>query len=198
MGKDAERREAIRRRLKDPMRPSHTAARMWIADGQDTLGRRRDGWQHSRSHQATLEVFSFSGRLWILGTLRWSDWTGHPYSGISRGLTGAVVFVFLTTVKGANQTKLAQIVDVAHAIRTPYVVADCNMAPAHMETGWMQSSGQVATIVAPDVAHICTGRGRVVDCEVISNTLQPFRQGITLLNSTCVPHNALCLQLRSA
>ena len=53
-----------------------------------------------------------------------------------------------------------------HSIRTPFVIAaDFNMEPDQLwETGWVQSLGQKANIVVPEVEHTCiTGRGRVID-----------------------------------
>ena len=57
------------------------------------------------------------------------------------------------------------------------------------KTGWVQSLGQKANIVVPEVGHTCTaGRGRVIDFAVISHSVQPFWRGITAENnSPCKP-----------
>ena len=64
------------------------------------------------------------------------------------------------------------------------------------ETGWVQSLGQRASIVAPDVGHTCSsGRGRIIDFAVISDSVQPFWRGITPeYNTPCKPHIGICLQ----
>ena len=56
------------------------------------------------------------------------------------------------------------------------IAADFNMEPDQLwETGWVQSLGQRASIVAPEVGHTCSsGRGRIIDFAVISDTVQPF------------------------
>ena len=60
----------------------------------------------------------------------------------------------------------------------------------------MQSLGQKASIVVPEVGHTCTtGRGRIIDYAVISDSVQPFWRSITPeYNSPCKPHIGICLQ----
>ena len=62
------------------------------------------------------------------------------------------------------------------------------------ETGWVQSFGQTA-IVVPEVEHTCTtGRGRIIDFAVISDSVRRFWRGITPeLSSPCKPHTGICL-----
>ena len=60
------------------------------------------------------------------------------------------------------------------------------------ETGWVQSRGQNANIVVPEVEHTCTtGRGRVILLTVLlSQTLCNFSgvQTAPQYNSPCKPH----------
>ena len=60
----------------------------------------------------------------------------------------------------------------------------------------MQSLGQKANIVVPAVGHTCTtGRGRVIDFAVNSDSVRPFWRRITLeYNSPRKPHIGVCLQ----
>ena len=53
------------------------------------------------------------------------------------------------------------------------IATDFNMEPDQLwETGWVQSLGQKANIVVPEVVHTCTtGRGLVIDFAVISDSL---------------------------
>ena len=85
-----------------------------------------------------------------------------------------------------------------HSIRTPFAVAaDFNMEPDQLwETWWVQSLGLKASTVVPEVEHTCTtGRGRIIDFAVISDSVQPFWRGIALeYNSPCKPHIGICLQ----
>ena len=118
-----------------------------------------------------------------------------------KGLTLAVVFAYFSTgedAQAANQVKMAQILEFTHSIRTPFAIAaDFNMEPDQLwETGWVQSLGQRASIVVPEVGHTCTtGRGRVIDFAVISDSVRPFCKGITPeYNSPCKPHIGICLQ----
>ena len=64
------------------------------------------------------------------------------------------------------------------------------------ETGWVQSLGQKANIVAPEVRHTCTaGRGRVINFAVISDSAQSFWRRITPeYDSPCKPDIGRCLQ----
>ena len=93
---------------------------------------------------------------------------------------------------------MAQILEFTHSIRTPFaIVSDFNMEPDQLwETGWAQSLGQKANIVVPEVVHTCTtGRGRVIDFAVVSDSVQPFWRRITPeYNSPCKPHIGTCLQ----
>ena len=59
----------------------------------------------------------------------------------------------------------------------------------------MQSLGQKANIVVPEVEHTCTpGRGRVIDFVVNSDSVRPFWRRITLeYNSPRKPHIDICL-----
>ena len=106
---------------------------------------------------------------------RW-DWT--PIVWHLKGLTLAVVFAYFSTgdnAQAANQVKMAQILEFTHSIRTPFVIAaDFNMEPDRLrETDWVQGLGQKANIVVPGVEHTCTtGRGRIIDFAVISDSLQ--------------------------
>ena len=129
---------------------------------------------------------------------RW-DWT--PIFWHLKGLTLAVVFAYFSTgddAQAANQVKMAQILEFTHSIRTPFAIAaDFNMEPDQLwETGWVQSLGQRASIVVPEVVHTCTtGRGRIIDFAVISDSVRPFWRGITPeYKSPCKPHIGICLQ----
>ena len=66
------------------------------------------------------------------------------------------------------------------------------------EIGWVQSLGQMAHIVVPEVVHTCTtGCGRVISLIVLlSQTLCNFSGGQTApqYNSPCKPHIGICLQ----
>ena len=81
-----------------------------------------------------------------------------------------MVFAYFCTrdnVQAANQVKMAQIGEFTPWIRTPFVVAaDFNMEPDQLwEAGRVQSLGQKANIVVPEVVHTCTkGRGRARCC----------------------------------
>ena len=92
----------------------------------------------------------------------------------------AVVLAYFSTggnAQAANQVKMAQILEFTHSIRTPFAIAaDFNLEPDQLwETGWVQSLGQKANIVVPEVVHTCSaGRGRVIDFAVISDSVQPF------------------------
>ena len=111
---------------------------------------------------------------------RW-DWT--PIFWHLKGLTLAVVFAYFSTgddAQAANQVKMAQILEFTHSIRTPFAIAaDFNMEPDQLwETGWVQSLGQRASIVVPEVGHTCTtGLGRIIDFAVISDSVRPFWRG---------------------
>ena len=111
---------------------------------------------------------------------RW-DWT--PILWHLKGLTLAVVFAYFCTendAQAANQVKMAQNLEFTHSVRTPFAIAaDFNMEPDQLwETGWVQSLGLRASIVVPEVGHTCTtGRGRIIDFAVISDSLQPFWRG---------------------
>ena len=112
-----------------------------------------------------------------------------------------MVFAYFSTgddAQAANQVKMAQILEFTHSIRTPFAIAaDFNMEPDQLwETGWVQSLGQRASIVVPEVGHTCTtGRGRIIDFAVISDSVRPFWRGITPeYNSPCKPHIGICLQ----
>ena len=93
---------------------------------------------------------------------------------------------------------MAQILEFTHSIRTQIAIAaDFNMEPDQLwETGWVQSLGQKASIVVPEVGRTCTtGRGRIIDFAVISDSVQPFWRGVTPeCNSPCKPHIGICLQ----
>ena len=117
-----------------------------------------------------------------------------------KGVTLTVLFAYFSTGDGAqaaNQVKMAQKLKFTHSIRTPFVVAaDFNMEPDQLwETGWVQSLGQKANIVVPEVEHTCTtGRARTIDFGVMPDSLQPFWRGITPeLSSPCKPHIGTCL-----
>ena len=110
----------------------------------------------------------------------------------------AVVFACFSTgdnAQAADQVKMAQIWEFTHSIRTPFVIAaDVIMEPDQLwETGWVQSLGQKANIVVPEVEHTCNaGPGRVIDFAFVSDSVQPFWQGITPeYNSLCI---GICLQ----
>ena len=100
-----------------------------------------------------------------------------------KGLTLAVVFAYFSTgddAQAANQVKMAQNLEFTHSIRTPFAIAaDFNMEPDQLwETGWVQSLGQRASIVVPEVGHTCTtGRGRIIDFAVISDSVQTIQEG---------------------
>ena len=105
----------------------------------------------------------------------------------------AVVFAYCSTgddAQAANQVNVAQILEFTHSIRTPLVIAaDFDMEPDQLwETAGVQSLGQKAN----SWGHTCsTGRGRVMDFSVISDSAQL----ITLeYNSPCKPHIDTCLQ----
>ena len=152
----------------------------------------RNQWGNNGNDQATLEIFKAEPLK------RW-DWT--PIFWHLKGLTLAVVFAYFSTgddAQAANQVKMAQILEFTHSIRTPFAIAaDFNMEPDQLwETGWVQSLGQRASVVVPEVGHTCTtGRGRIIDFAVISDSVRPFWRGITPeYNSPCKPHIGICLQ----
>ena len=155
-------------------------------------------WQWS-SHTG-----NFQGIWKVMGILQslWNVGIGHPFFWLLKGLTLAVVFAYFSTgddAQAANQVKMAQILEFTHSIRTPFAIAaDFNIEPDQLwETGWVQSLGQRASIVVPEVGHTCTtGRGRIIDFAVISDSVQPFWRGITPeYNSPCKPHIGTCLQV---
>ena len=72
---------------------------------------------------------------------------------------------------------MTQILESTQSIRTPFVIAAIlNKEPDQLwETGWVQSLGRKANTVVTEVVHTCTtGRGRVIDFAVISDSVQPF------------------------
>ena len=78
-----------------------------------------------------------------------------------------MVFAYFSTgdnAHAANQVNMAQILDFTHSNRMPFVIAgDFNMEPDQLsEIGWVQSLG------------CTTGRGRIIDFVLISDSVQPF------------------------
>ena len=131
---------------------------------------------------------------------RW-DWTPIFWHLKGLTLTLVVVFAYFSTgddAQAANQVEMAQFLEFTHSIRAPFVsAAYVNMEPDQLwGTGWVQSLGQKANIVVPEVGHTCTtGRGRIIDYAVISDSVQPLWRGITLeKNSPCKTHIGICLQ----
>ena len=132
---------------------------------------RRNQWENDGNDQSTLEMLQVFGSLWR-PLKRW-DWT--PIFWHLKGLTLAVVFAYFSTgdnAQAANKVKLAQILEFTHSIRTLFVIAvGFKREPDQLwEAGWLQSLGQKADIVVPEVEHTCTtSRGRVMDFSVISD-----------------------------
>ena len=114
------------------------------------------------------------------------------------GLTLVVVFAYFSTgddAQSANQVKMAQILEFTHSV----IVADFNMEPDQLwETGWVQSLGQRASIVVPEVGHTCTaGRGELLIL-LLSQILCNLSGGESHLSTVRHANHtlAICLQLR--
>ena len=115
-------------------------------------------WRSCVTHQTISEVvFRVSRKATDTWSTDWKDGIGHPSSGKCRGseLQSSCTILHRECAPTANQTKIAQIVEVTHAIwSTFFIAADFNMQLDQLlDTGCVRSSEQAARTAAPDVAH---------------------------------------------
>ena len=96
---------------------------------------------------------------------------------------------------GQNGANLGLHAHESHAVLSLLLISTWSLASCGRLAG-CRALVRRPNIVVPVVGHTCTtGRGRIIDCAVISDSLRPFWRGITLeYNSPCKPHTGICLQ----